>query len=228
MAAALAELGACDETAMARTWLFDLGAPAYDWLTSQEVWREHVRSLAKRFAPGTRAVLDLGTGNAVSAVALAQALPEARIVGLDRSAAMLVRARSKVNAGGLAERVPLVRADACALPFRDGAFAAATGHSFLYLVADKSGALAEARRVLRPGGRLILMEPQAGFWLPPARLVARSSRFAVSVALWRLVSRVKGRFTPDALRGALVAAGFGVVAVEPTLGGLGLIAVATA
>ena len=45
------------------------------------------------------------------------------------------------------------------LPFTDSSLEAVVGHSFLYLVADRQATLAEAHRVLRPGGQIVLMEP---------------------------------------------------------------------
>jgi demethylmenaquinone methyltransferase/2-methoxy-6-polyprenyl-1,4-benzoquinol methylase len=56
----------------------------------------------------------------------------------------------------------LVQADAAALPFAAGAFDAATSHSFLYLVSDRAAVLAEVARVLRPGGRLVVLEITPG------------------------------------------------------------------
>ncbi len=202
----------------------DLGAPLYDWITAQEVWRSHIRSLVAAFPKSTRRVLDLGTGPAVSAIVFAEALPEARVTGVDLSEGMLRRAVPRVALSRAKDRIQLVRADAHHLPFPDRIADAVAGHSFLYLLPDREQGLSEAKRVLKPGGRLVLLEPQEGFRFPGPALWRKSARFGLSMFLWRLVSQVEGRFSNEALSGLIRGAGFSDVHVEPTLGGLGLIA----
>ena len=106
-------------------------------------WREWL-------ARGARGrTLDLGCGTG-------RTLPlfpkEARAVGLDPSAEAMRRARKR------APDVPLVRASAQALPFRDGAFDTVVSGLVFCSVPDPAQALGEVRRVLRPGGRLRVME----------------------------------------------------------------------
>jgi SAM-dependent methyltransferase len=141
------------------------------------------------------------------------------VVGVDVAAGMLAAARQDCPAAWL------VQADAAALPFAAGAFDAATSHSFLYLVSDRTAVLAEVARVLRPGGRLALVEPWAG----PVRVravLAHSGdpRFLVSVALWRVYSGLRGRVRAADLAALLWAAGFTALGGRPVLGGLGLLA----
>ena len=207
--------------------LLDTAAPIYDWLTAQEVWRRHVRErIAARLPAAARDVLDDGTGPAVSALAIAAARPAVRVVGLDISSQMIARARPHVAKSPDRDRITLVIGDAMALPFPDASFDGVTGHSFLYLIPDRAKALAEARRVLRPGGRLVLLEPRAGFQVPSLRFLAQSLPFGCSMVLWRLVSGVEGRFSESSLADTLVKGGFSVLSIEPTLGGLGLVATA--
>lgn len=212
---------------MLGNFLLDTAAPIYDWLTAQEVWRRHIRErIATRLADGARDVLDDGTGPGVSAIAIAAALPAVRVVGLDISAPMISRARPHVARCPDRERITLVQGDAMALPFPDASFDGVTGHSFLYLMPDRAKALSEAHRVLRPGGRLVLLEPRAGFRLPSPRFLAQSLPFGCSMVLWRIVSGVEGRFSEASLTETLTKAGFRVLSIEPTLGGLGLVATA--
>jgi SAM-dependent methyltransferase len=97
-------------------------------------------------APGRR-LADIGGGTGNYALALKRAGWEPVVV--DRSAEMLARAAAK----GL----ETVHADAQRLPFADATFDAAAMISMLHHVEDRSLALAEARRILRPGGRLVLL-----------------------------------------------------------------------
>jgi SAM-dependent methyltransferase len=114
------------------------------------------------------------------------------------------------------------------LPLADASVDACTGHSFLYLVSDRAGVLREVRRVLRPGGRLVLMEPNArAATLRSVLAVSRDPRHLVSVSLWRPFSRLHGRFTPTSLAACLEAAGFVSCDVTESFGGLGLLAQAT-
>jgi demethylmenaquinone methyltransferase/2-methoxy-6-polyprenyl-1,4-benzoquinol methylase len=96
-------------------------------------------------APGRR-LADVGGGTGNYAAALAREGWDPIVI--DRSSAMLARAAAK----GLAT----VEADAQRLPFQDESFDAVTMISMLHHVEDRSQALAEAQRILRPGGRLVL------------------------------------------------------------------------
>ncbi|MDX1649043.1 MAG: methyltransferase domain-containing protein [Myxococcota bacterium] len=102
---------------------------------------------------GDEQVLDLGCGTGHTALALAPRV--ARVVGLDLTGAMLVEARTLADARGVAN-LRLPRGDVEALPFADGAFDLATCRYAAHHFPDPRRALAEAARVLRPGGRLLL------------------------------------------------------------------------
>ncbi|HEY8475704.1 MAG TPA: class I SAM-dependent methyltransferase [Chloroflexota bacterium] len=208
------------------SWIFNLGAAFYAWFTAQPVWRESCRRMAERLPPTPRPrVVDLGCGPGVCTAELARRRPDAMVVGLDVAPRMLAEARRRYGASPATSAIAWVLADAAALPFQSASLDAATGHSVLYLLPDRARALAEARRVLRPGGRLVVMEPNAhrpSWW----RIVRSSQdpRYLLSVLLWRPMSRLHGRFTVETLRAALADAGFAGIGVEETLGGLGLLA----
>jgi len=148
--------------------MFDAIAPGYD-VTNRVIslgldvgWRRRtVRSLG--LEPGA-VVLDLacGTGDLCRALS-AQGL---RPVGVDRSAGMLAAARSGRRRGVIsrppgAPEAPLVRGDALVLPFRTGAFDGVVCGFALRNFAALGPVLAECARVLRPGGRLGLLEVDA-------------------------------------------------------------------
>jgi SAM-dependent methyltransferase len=110
--------------------------------------------------PGDR-VVDLGCGTGASLVQAAPAVPGGLVVGLDLSAAALARAAEAVGdavAGVSPSPRPLfVRADLKArLPLADAAFDRVLCHNVLEVLPDPGALVAEAVRVLRPDGRLVL------------------------------------------------------------------------
>ncbi|WP_242394527.1 class I SAM-dependent methyltransferase [Anaeromyxobacter oryzisoli] len=202
------------------TFAFGPGAAIYAFLVDHDAWRRDVRAMA-RLVSGQR-VLDLGIGPGASALALAAADPARRPIGLDRSRQMLRRAAAAAAAARV--RLPLVRADAGALPLRPGALDGATGHSVLYLLPDPAAALVELRAALRPGGRVAFLEPRAGPL--PARALRGGVRVAAAMLLWRGMSRLHRRFTEAGLAALLDAAGFRAARAWPVLRGFGVMATA--
>ena len=110
--------------------------------------------IRETFAPlADRAILDIGCGTGT----LARALSEdgAAVTGIDPGAEALAKAR------GLVPAARFEAASAEALPFGEGQFDGAVMLNSLHHVPDPARALAEAARVLRPGGRLVVIEPLA-------------------------------------------------------------------
>jgi demethylmenaquinone methyltransferase / 2-methoxy-6-polyprenyl-1,4-benzoquinol methylase len=133
--------------------MFDRIAPVYDAMNHAMTagldrrWRkETARAVV---SPGDR-VLDAccGTGD----LALADLQAGGRVTGLDFSERMLERARGKSS------EVEWVQGDALALPFADGSFDGATVGFGARNLDDLEAGLRELRRVLRPGGRLGILE----------------------------------------------------------------------
>ena len=194
---------------------FGVTALPYQLLTRTPVWEEHCARMARDLPERSRAVLDLGCGPGNSTAHLG---PSA--VGGDRALSMLRLAR---------KRWPkLVCLDAAELPIRGASLDAVTLHSVLYLLPARERTLREVYRVLRPGGRVVLLEPRDGPATTFRGLLRAlpSPRWALTAVLWRAMSRAYGRFTPLALREALESAGLRVLRMDETLGGLGLLCVA--
>lgn len=121
-----------------------------------QAWRQYAARLAG-LPPGGLA-LDVATGTADQALALAGGAPDGRVVGVDFSPEMMALGQHKVTAAGMSQRIQFVAADALELPFTDKVFACVTSAFALRNVTDISQALAEMRRVVRPGGQVIILE----------------------------------------------------------------------
>jgi demethylmenaquinone methyltransferase / 2-methoxy-6-polyprenyl-1,4-benzoquinol methylase len=134
--------------------MFDRIAGVYDVMNSvmtaglHHRWRERAADLA-RVGPGSRA-LDVATGTGDLAIALARRGGE--VVGSDFSEGMLKRARAK------SPQVRWEQANALALPYDDDAFDAATVGFGARNFSDLERGIAEMARVVRPGGRVVVLE----------------------------------------------------------------------
>ncbi len=171
--------------------MFDAIARRYDLVNTLTAagldrrWRRRmVRSLG--LSPG-EALVDVATGTAEVALLAARLVPGLRVVGLDPSARMLAEGARKAARRGVP--LALVGGDALALPFPDRSFDGASIAFGIRNVPDRPRALAELRRVLKPGGRLAVLELAT----PRGRLLGRAAR----AHLHRVVPRL-GAWLSDA------------------------------
>jgi demethylmenaquinone methyltransferase/2-methoxy-6-polyprenyl-1,4-benzoquinol methylase len=143
--------------------VFDSVAGNYDLMN--DLMSGGLHRLWKRFAlsqtglrPGQRA-LDVASGTGDLGAGLARQVGrEGLAVLTDINREMLARGRDRLIDRGLAGQVEFVLANAESLPFRDGFFDCVTIGFGLRNVTDRQAALASMRRVLRPGGRLLVLE----------------------------------------------------------------------
>jgi demethylmenaquinone methyltransferase/2-methoxy-6-polyprenyl-1,4-benzoquinol methylase len=143
--------------------MFDAIAPRYDLLNGvlsgglDRYWRRRaIRSLG---FTGVETLLDVCTGTGDVAIAAARASRGARrVLGIDFAGAMLTRARAKTRARQLDTRVSVARGDAMHLPVPDNTVDGVTIAFGIRNVAVPEAACAELLRVLRPGGRLAILE----------------------------------------------------------------------
>ena len=141
--------------------MFTRIAERYDVMNSvmtggrHHAWRR-LTAAAVAGAPAGVA-LDLATGTGDLALAVRAASPPRTVVGADFSEAMLQAARRKLAARG-ERRVPLLAADALALPFADRTFACVTSAFLLRNLTDLPAGLVEMRRVTAPDGLVAALE----------------------------------------------------------------------
>ena len=107
-----------------------------------------------------QSALDVGCGVGHWGQLLAPLLsPMAQVTGVDREDSSLAKANDRALRQGLSEKYSYQRADAMALPFPDDTFDLVTCQTLLIHLKDPRGGLVEMLRVLKPGGRLLLAEP---------------------------------------------------------------------
>jgi ubiquinone/menaquinone biosynthesis C-methylase UbiE len=172
-------------------------------------------------------VLDVGCGTGRLAARL-RAMPGVQslagtasvrlVVGVDFSAGMLAQARTRLAPDDGSATAVLVRGDATRLPLADAAFDAAVSTEAFHWFPDQDAALAEIRRVLRPGGRLLLALVSPPFeliadafevgmrivgqplaWTTPGRLAAQVSAAGFQVERQRRIFRIPGFLLPPVL-----------------------------
>ncbi|HLM88387.1 MAG TPA: demethylmenaquinone methyltransferase [Streptosporangiaceae bacterium] len=174
--------------------MFDAIAGRYDLLNDilsagqVRLWRRAVARVTGA-GPGQR-VLDLAAGTGTSSLAFTTA--GADCVACDFSLGMLRAGRARLAGGsrGVAPpgRLSFAAGDALRLPFRDEAFDAVTISFGLRNVADPGQALAEMRRVTRPGGRLVVCEFST-ITIAPVDMLYRRYLIKVLPAIARLAAR---------------------------------------
>lgn len=210
--------------------MFSEIAPTYDLLNRlmslgvDQRWRaQAVREVLRPFA-ATKAprVLDVASGTGDLTLALKVRRPDAEVTGADFAEPMLELARAKAEKRGL--DITFITADGTDLPFDNGQFDAVTIAYGLRNFADPDAGLREFRRVLKPGGRLAVLE----FPPPPKGALGAVFRFyfrQLLPQLGGLISGKRGAYTylpesvfaflePHELDQRLAAAGFGRVSHE--------------
>jgi ubiquinone/menaquinone biosynthesis C-methylase UbiE len=201
----------------------------YGWFTQNQIWYESCARLTNYFPEAqpkrTLRVLELGCGPGVTAIEIKKRRGDALVIGLDLAPRMLHEAQGYIRQAHFdSAQIPLVLADAEALPFADGSLDVVTGHSFLYLVPNREQVLREAKRVLRAGGIYVSMEPQAGAKSSGVyRRMWRDVRYAISVIPWRFYSEAHGQLSDSRFRELFDQVGLRPKESEVVLEGLGII-----
>ncbi|HQE92914.1 MAG TPA: ubiquinone/menaquinone biosynthesis methyltransferase [Anaerolineae bacterium] len=186
--------------------LFTHIAPTYDkinrllsWGQDQN-WRQQV--LIQAQVPAGGRLLDVATGTGAVALLAAERLPDAQIVGVDLTPAMLAEARQKAGAHSTAaQRIQWVHNDGLTLAFPSNTFDAVVSVFMLRNVPDVARAFDEQVRVVRPGGRVVCLEmtwPQCFpmTWLFPLYF------FGLAPLLGQLMAKDRAAYTylPQSVR----------------------------
>jgi demethylmenaquinone methyltransferase / 2-methoxy-6-polyprenyl-1,4-benzoquinol methylase len=148
---------------------------------------------------GAGRVLDVASGTAGVAIALARGLPDATVIGVDLTEMMLRTGAANLDRAGMDGRVRLVAGRAESLPFPDASFDALTFTYLLRYVDDPQATLNELARVTKPGGVMASLE----FYVPPrvwwrwawdgyTRLVLPAAGLATGGPAWWRVGRFLG------------------------------------
>jgi ArsR family transcriptional regulator len=136
---------------------FRENAARWHEISSLHVAEDEVEAALLRLFPkgGVEELLDIGTGTGRMLEVLAGRVH--RAIGVDQSREMLAVARNRLEEAGL-RHCHVRQADMYQLPFPSGSFDAAVIHQVLHYTESPSGVLAEAARVLRPGGLLLVVD----------------------------------------------------------------------
>lgn len=119
-------------------------------------WRRRAVASLQPGAGGS--YLDVGSGTGDVALEILRQSPGSIVTGIDPSEGMLVLGRVKIQAAGLAQSITLSVGDALDLQFRDHAFDGVITAFCIRNVTDRRRALEECYRVLRPGGKFVILE----------------------------------------------------------------------
>ena len=162
--------------------MFDTISPAYDGLNRVMTlrmdisWRKRVREKVAQIKAGT--IRDVATGTGDLAIELSK-IEGAHITGVDISQGMLSVGEKKIKELGLSERISMQLADSENLPFADGSFDAVTVSFGVRNFENLQKGLSELRRVLRPGGRLVILETSVPTRFPYKQGYRLYTRFVV-------------------------------------------------
>ena len=174
--------------------MFDHIAPTYDRLNHvlsmnvDKLWRRH--ALQEIVDGSAQRILDVACGTGDSTISIAKAAGEgSTVTGVDISEGMMALVEGKAEKAGVRERIDLQVADGEALPYGEGAFDRVTCAFGIRNFEHKEKGLSEFRRVLKPGGKAVILELS----VPRNKLV----RWAYDLYFTRLLPRIGGAVSGD-------------------------------
>ena len=215
--------------------VFDSVASRYDLMTDlmsggvHRLWKRYTIELSAA-RPG-QIILDIAGGTGDLAARFSRLVgPEGQVILADINAAMLEVGRDRLIDKGATDNIEVVQADAQALPFKDNGVDCITIAFGLRNVTDKALALRSMLRILRPGGRLLVLE----FSKPTSALLGKvydQYSFQILPAMGRLIAQdadsyrylaesIRKHPNQEALLGMMEDAGFGECRYHNMTGGI--------
>jgi len=171
--------------------IFSTITPKYDLLNhllsgGQDIrWRNFT---ARRLPENATHLLDVATGTGDLAMTMARKHPQLKVTGVDFVREMMDIARQKTARAGLSSRIDYIAGDAMRLPFEDNMFDAATVAFGFRNMPDRIGALKEMSRVVKCGGKIMVLE----MTLPRGRAGGRFFKWYIKNVIPRIGKIISG------------------------------------
>jgi demethylmenaquinone methyltransferase/2-methoxy-6-polyprenyl-1,4-benzoquinol methylase len=154
-------------------------------------WRRRAMRELKALKP--KLILDVATGTGDLAIQAIKSLDPDKVIGVDISAGMMEIGRKKIEAKGLAKKIELRRGDSENLPFEENKFDAVIVAFGVRNFENLEKGLAEMLRVLRPGGKVVVLEFSKPHKFPFREFYGLYFRFVVPI-VGRLISKDKSAY----------------------------------
>jgi demethylmenaquinone methyltransferase/2-methoxy-6-polyprenyl-1,4-benzoquinol methylase len=186
---------AAKKTQVAR--MFDSISWRYDLLNHllsanvDVIWRRKAMKELKPLRP--KLILDVATGTGDLAIQAVKSLDPEKVIGVDISTGMLDIAKKKIEAKGLDQRIELKRGDSENLPFEENKFDAVIVAFGVRNFENLEKGLAEMLRVLKPGGKVVVLEFSKPDRFPFREFYGLYFRFVVPI-VGRLISKDKSAY----------------------------------
>ncbi|NSL88625.1 bifunctional demethylmenaquinone methyltransferase/2-methoxy-6-polyprenyl-1,4-benzoquinol methylase UbiE [Chitinophaga solisilvae] len=185
--------------------MFDDIAHRYDFLNHfmslgiDVIWRKKALSYLKSLQP--KKMLDIATGTGDFAVMAEKRLQPDSIMGIDISEGMLAIGREKIKKRGLEHKITLQQGDSETISFPDAAFDAITVAFGVRNFENLEKGLSEMRRVLRPGGKLVILEFSNPTVFPIKQLYNSYFRYIVPLfGKWIAKSQAAYSYLPESVK----------------------------
>ena len=216
------------------TTMFDDIAPRYDFLNRllsfhlDTHWRRTMSKIIKGHDPS--AILDVATGTADLAIQMAKDNPQAKIIGIDLSQAMLDIGLTKVDKLHLSQQITLQKADAQRLPFPDHSFDVVTVSFGVRNFEDVEKGLQEMLRVSKKDGLVAILEfsqPKKGLVKLPYRWYSRHLLPRIGKAVSKhpsaytyLPESIQAFYSPESFVEVMKKTGFSQIREKSFCGGI--------